>query len=163
MFTNPHYSLAFLLRALIALCLLPQTSAKDVPKNPAQPIPLDPTLDIASPTLESSVHTPLPEQYIWSSQPGSTSEGAYNCLRKTFTLKKVPPVATLYAAGPHSIRVYINGKLLAAAERDAKDRLRPFLLAIDVSGQFRAGRNLIAATVSGDRLVLKIGFCARIS
>ncbi|MGA2073929.1 MAG: alpha-L-rhamnosidase C-terminal domain-containing protein [Terriglobia bacterium] len=106
--------------------------------------------------LESSVHTPLPEQYIWSAQPGSTSEGVFNCLRKSFTLKRVPPVATLYAAGPHYIRLYVNGKLLAAAARDAKDRLRPFLLAIDVSGQFRAGRNLIAATVSGDRLVLKI-------
>jgi len=156
MFANPHYSLAFLLRAIIALCLVPQTLVKDTPKNPAQPIPLDPTLDIATPTLESSAHTPLPEQYIWSSLPGSTSEGVFNCLRKSFTLKKVPPVATLYAAGPHYLRLYINGKLLAAAERDAKDRLRPFLLAIDVSGQFRAGRNLIAMTVSGDRLVLKI-------
>jgi hypothetical protein len=156
MFTNPHYSLALLLRAVLALCFIPQTLVKDVPKNPAQPIPLDPTLDIAAPTLESSVHTPLPEQYIWSSQPGSTSEGVFNCLRKTFTLKKVPPVATLYAAGPHYIRVYVNGKLLAEAERDAKDRLRPFLLAIDISGQLRAGRNVIALTVSGDRLVLKI-------
>jgi len=117
---------------------------------------LDPTLDITSPRLESALHTPLPEQYIWSSQPGSTSEGIFNCLRKSFTLKKVPPVATLYAAGPTYIRLYINGRLLAAAERDAKDRLRPFLLAIDVSGQMRAGRNLIAVTVQGDRLVLKI-------
>jgi hypothetical protein len=156
MFTNPHYALAFLLRAIIALCFIPQTLVKDVPKNPAQPTLLDPTLDIAAPMLESSVHTPLPEQYIWSAQPGSTSEGVFNCLRKSFTLKRVPPVATLYAAGPHYIRLYVNGKLLAAAARDAKDRLRPFLLAIDVSGQFRAGRNLIAATVSGDRLVLKI-------
>jgi hypothetical protein len=98
----------------------------------------------------------LPEQYIWSSLPESTSEGVFNCLRKSFTLKKVPTVATLYAAGPHYLRVYINGKLLAAAERDAKDRLRPFLLAIDVSGQLRAGRNAIALTASGDRLVLKI-------
>jgi len=156
MFTNPHYSLAFLLRAIIALCLVPQTLVKDVSKSPAQPGPLDPTLDVATPTLESGVHTPLPEQYIWSSQPGSTSEGVFSCLRKSFTLKKAPPVATLYAAGPHYIRVYINGKLLADAERDAKDRLRPFLLAIDVSGQLRVGRNVIALTVSGDRLVLKI-------
>jgi len=118
--------------------------------------PPDPTLDIAKPTLESALHTPLTEQYIWSSQPGSTSEGIFNCLRKSFTVKKVPPVATLYAAGPSYIRVYINGQLLAAAERDAKDRLRPFLLAIDVSGQMRAGRNLIAVTVQGERLVLKI-------
>ena len=32
----------------------------------------------------------------------------------------------------------------------------PFLLAIDVSGQLRVGRNVLALTVSGDRLVLKI-------
>src|SRR5208337_3186051 len=62
-------------------------------------IPLDPTLDISAPMLESSVHTPLPEQYIWSALPGSTGEGVYNCLRKSFSLKKAPPVATLYAAG----------------------------------------------------------------
>ncbi len=156
MLTNPHYSLAFLLRALIALCLIPQTVVKDNPKSPIQPISLDPTLAIATPRLESSVHTPLPEQYIWSAIPGSTSEGVYSCLRKSFSLKKVPPVATLYAAGASYIRVYINGRLLAAAERDPKDRLRPFLLAIDVSGQLHAGRNLVAVTVQGERLVLKI-------
>jgi len=121
-----------------------------------EPFPRDATLDIAKPTLESALHTPLNEQYIWSPQPGSTSEGIFICLRKFFTLKKVPPVATLYAAGPSYIRVYINGRLLAAAERDAKDRVRPFLLAIDVSGQLRPGRNLIAVTVQGERLVLKI-------
>jgi hypothetical protein len=55
------------------------------------------------------------------------------------------------------MRVYINGRLLANAERDAKDRIRPFVLGIDVSGQMRAGRNLIAVLASqGDRLVLKI-------
>ena len=66
-------------------------------------------------------------------------------------------MATLYAAGPNYIRVYINGRLLANGERDAKDRIRPFVLGIDVSGQMRAGRNLIAVVASqGDRLVLKI-------
>jgi hypothetical protein len=53
--------------------------------------------------------------------------------------------------------VYINGRLLASGERDAKDRIRPFVLGIDVSGQMRAGRNLIAVVASqDDRLVLKI-------
>jgi hypothetical protein len=53
--------------------------------------------------------------------------------------------------------VYINGQLLASAERDAKERIRPLVLGIDVSGQMRAGRNLIAVVASqGDRLVLKI-------
>jgi len=117
---------------------------------------LDPTLDIATPTLESAIHTPLPEQYIWSDQKGSAEEGVYLSFRKFFSLRKVPPVATLYAAGPNYLRVYLNGRLLAAAERDAKDRIRPFVLAIDVSGQMRPGRNLIAIIAQGDRLVLKI-------
>jgi hypothetical protein len=53
--------------------------------------------------------------------------------------------------------VYINGQLLAAGERDAKDRIRPFVLGIDVSGKLRLGRNVIALMASrGDRLVLKI-------
>ena len=156
MSTIPYYSVALALRAIIALCLIPQTVVRDIPKSPIQPISLDPTLDIAKPRLESSVHTPLPEQYIWSALPGSMGEGVYNCLRKSFSLKKVPRVATLYAAGASYIRVYINGRLLAAAERDPKDRLRPFLLAIDVSGQLHVGRNLVAVTVQGERLVLKI-------
>ncbi|MGO8733508.1 MAG: alpha-L-rhamnosidase C-terminal domain-containing protein [Terriglobia bacterium] len=66
-------------------------------------------------------------------------------------------MATLYAAGPNVIRVYINGQLLASGERDAKERIRPFVLGIDVSGQMRVGRNVIAVMASqGDRLVLKI-------
>jgi len=66
-------------------------------------------------------------------------------------------LATLYAAGPNLIKVYVNGRLLANANRDAKERIRPLVLGIDVSGQLRAGQNLIAVMVSqGDRLVLKI-------
>jgi hypothetical protein len=118
---------------------------------------LDPTLDIPKPTLESTLHTPLPEQYIWSAQPEEKSANTYLYFRKTLSLKKAPPVATLYVAGPNYLRVYINGRLLASGERDAKDRIRPFVLGIDVSGQMRAGRNLIAVVASqGDRLVLKI-------
>jgi hypothetical protein len=66
-------------------------------------------------------------------------------------------VATLYAAGPDLMRVYVNGRLLANGIRDAKERIRPFVLGIDVSGQLRAGHNLIAVMASqGNRLVLKI-------
>ena len=66
-------------------------------------------------------------------------------------------MATLYVAGPNYLRVYVNGRLLASGERDAKDRIRPYVLGIDVSGQMRAGRNLVAVVASqGDKLVLKI-------
>jgi hypothetical protein len=118
---------------------------------------LDPTLDILTPTLESTLHTPLPEQYIWARDTGDTSGSAFLYYRKSFSLTRVPPVATLYAAGPNLIRVYINGRLTASGERDAKERIRPFVLGIDVSGQLRVGRNLIAVVAAqGDRLVLKI-------
>lgn len=60
----------------------------------------DPTLDIATPMLESAVHTPLPEQYIWSGEKGDAGETTFLYFRKTFALKAAPRVATLYAAGP---------------------------------------------------------------
>ena len=143
--------------SLAALWLVLQAHLLGFAQSHYEPGRLDPTLDILTPTLESTLHTALPEQYIWGSQTGDTSGTAYLYFRKAYSLRRVPPVATLYAAGPNYIRVYINGRLLANAERDAKDRIRPFVLGIDVSGQMRAGRNLIAVVASqGDRLVLKI-------
>jgi len=43
----------------------------------------DPTLDIVTPTLESAVHTPLPEQYIWSGDKGDAGETTFLYFRKT--------------------------------------------------------------------------------
>ena len=143
--------------SLSALWLVLQGHSVGFGQSGMLPVRLDPTLDISTPTLESTLHTPLPEQYIWSAQPEEKSGTTYLYFRKTCSLKKVPPVATLYVAGPNYLRVYINGRLLASGERDAKDRIRPYVLGIDVSGQMKAGRNLVAVVASqGDRLVLKI-------
>ena len=90
---------------------------------------LDPTLDIATPTLESAVHTPLPEQYIWSGETGDAGETTFLYFRKTFALKAAPRVATLYAAGPNWMMVYLNGRQLANGFHDPKERIRPFVLA----------------------------------
>ena len=148
--TNPCLRLAIVLFAF-------QAHGLAFAQSRLEPARLDPTLDILNPTFESTLHTALPEQYIWGAQTGDASGSGYLYFRKTYSLRKVPPVATLYAAGPNYMRVYINGRLLANAERDAKERIRPFVLGIDVSGQMRAGRNLIAVVASqGDRLVLKI-------
>ena len=143
--------------SLVALWLVLQAHLLGFAQSHHESGRLDSTLDILTPTLESTLHTALPEQYIWGAQTGDTSGTAYLYFRKTYSLRRVPPVATLYVAGPNYIRVYINGRLLASGERDAKDRIRPFVLGIDVSGQMRAGWNLIAVVASqGDRLVLKI-------
>jgi hypothetical protein len=122
-----------------------------------QTVHLDPTLDISTPTLESAVHAPLPEEYIWSGQPGDEGESTFLYFRKSFSLRVVPRVATLYAAGPSWMMVYLNGHQLANGFHDPKERVHPFVLAIDVSGQVHAGRNLIAVMASqGNSLVLKI-------
>ena len=103
------------------------------------------------------MHTPLPEQYIWGPQKGDTRGSVFLYYRKTYSVKRIPAVATLYAAGSNVIRVYINGRLLASGERDAKERIRPYVLGIDVSGKMRAGRNVITVLAAqGGKLVLKI-------
>jgi hypothetical protein len=121
------------------------------------PVRLDPTLDISVPTLESAIHAPLPEQYIWSGQPGGEGEGVFLYFRKSFSLRNVPKTATLYVAGPNWLRVYVNGRLLANGVRDAKERIRPFVMGIDISGQLHVGRNAVAVMAfQGASMVLKI-------
>jgi hypothetical protein len=122
-----------------------------------QTVHLDPTLDISTPALESAVHAPLPEEYIWSGQPGDEGESTFLYFRKSFSLRVVPRVATLYAAGPSWMMVYLNGHQMANGFHDPKERVHPFVLAIDVSGQLHVGRNPIAVMASqGNSLVLKI-------
>jgi hypothetical protein len=142
---------------LAAVLLVLQAHSVGFAESHLESARLDPTLDISVPTLESTIHTPLPEQYIWSSQAGDVGESTFLYFRKSFSLRIVPRVATLYAAGPNWMRIYINGRLLANGVHDAKERIRPFVLGIDVSGQLHAGHNVVAVMGSqGDRLVLKI-------
>jgi len=173
MLTRPNCSVAFPFRptprpfissraqkgwaSLAVLLLVLQAHTVGFGQSHYKLIPIDPTLDIPTPTLESTIHTPLPEQYIWSGQPGDAGASSFLYFRKSFSLKTVPRVATLYAAGPSWMRIYVNGRLLANGIHDAKERIRPFVLGVDLSGQLRAGRNLVALMgFQGDRLVLKI-------
>ncbi len=121
------------------------------------PSKLDLTADIAAPSLESATHHPLPEQYIWATGAKDSDWDRTFYFRDVFNLKAAPSVATLYLAGPDRIRVYLNGRLIANAERDPKSRLRPMVLALPVGRSLHAGANTLALQVSdGDRLVAKI-------
>jgi len=143
--------------SLAALWLILQATVPGFAENPHESGHLDPTLDILTPTLESTTHTPLPEQYVWGPKKGDTKGDVFLFYRKSYSLKRVPLVATLYVAGPRVITVYFNGRLLASGQRDAKERIQPFMLAIDISGQMRVGRNVLAVMAAqGDRLVAKI-------
>jgi len=131
------------------------------------PSPLDLTAQIRSPKLESQLHHPLPEQYIWvqarqrtpvefwNPLAGNTPQWVY--FRRSFNLTSVPNVATLYAAGPAHMRVYLNGKLLANARQDWGAKIHPYVLILDVTSSLHDGRNVLAlAVANGRRLAVKI-------
>lgn len=121
------------------------------------PPKLDLTGDISTPELESTTHHPLPEQYIWAPGTKDSDRDRTFYFRDAFHLNAVPHVATLYAAGPDRIRVYVNGRLLANAERDPRSRLQPMVVALPVARALHAGSNTVAIEAAGgDRLVVKI-------
>src|SRR5579863_3766398 len=119
---------------------------------------LDPARNIASPQLESGMHQPLPEQYIWTREDavaekpninGSwTSEGTTHLephyFRRPFTVSAVPDEATLYIGGPSAATVYINGARVAHFQNTMEVNIGTRVAAIDVSHALKAGRNVIA-------------------
>src|ERR1700754_3942310 len=86
---------------------------------------LDPTRNPI--TTAQPLHTPLPEQYIWTAgditarrRDSSTFpwnlpqlRAAPHFFRARFNLTSIPRAATLYIAGPREAHVYLNGRLLA--------------------------------------------------
>jgi alpha-L-rhamnosidase len=144
-------------RIALLIVLLALTAMVAAAQDHFLPAKLDLTGDIASPNLESATYRPLPEQYIWAPGTKDSDWDHTFYFRHVFSLKAVPHEATLYAAGPDRVRLYVNGRLIANAERDPKSKLRPMVLALPVARALRAGSNTLALEVSGgDRLVVKI-------
>jgi len=89
--------------------------AQDLPLTqvltPSTISPLDPTRGMTTHDLESSRHTPLPEEYIWTAsganasdkvlyrRPSATERIEPHYFRRTFQVSSVPEQATLYLAG----------------------------------------------------------------
>lgn len=149
--------------AFLALCIFSTLATAQLPSINVQPAPvsdesLDPTRNIASPQLESSLHRPLPEQYIWTREDavpekpdlkGSwTSEGNTHLephyFRRTFSVNAVPRVATLYLAGPSVATVYLNGDRVAHYQMRMEANIGARVVAVDVSRALKAGNNVIA-------------------
>ncbi|MEO6911973.1 MAG: alpha-L-rhamnosidase, partial [Edaphobacter sp.] len=129
-------------------------SAK-VPQYERQP--LDPTRDVTHPVLESSLHTPLPEEYIWtaSDTPPSGGKLTYSLPRMTekiephyfrhqFSITSVPAQATLYLAGPRSVKVWVNGAMVEQVESDTSSPLGIHVFATPVAKFLHPGQNTIA-------------------
>jgi len=155
---EPGITKDVLRRIYAALAKIPMTSvaAEVSPPPPDGPtnIPdweLDPARRLMPTQLESALHKPLPEQYIWTQErrPDRYSlQPQY--FRRTFYVSRVPRHATLYVAGPRQARIYINGRAIGHFQLD------PDLVDIEVvtigirvyhwnvTDSLRQGKNVIA-------------------
>jgi hypothetical protein len=118
--------------------------------------PLDPSRNVSSPVLESSIHTPLPEQYIWTVSDGSQNEKLIytfptiteqtepHYFRAHFHIDAVPQQATLYIAGPRFISVWINGELAERVSSNTSSPLGIHVFATAVPKFLHTGDNVIA-------------------
>jgi hypothetical protein len=110
--------------------------------------PLDPTRSIAQPVLESSRHKPLAEEFIWTASTGAggnASKGTEpHYFLRSFSVGAAPREATLYIAGPRSVKAWVNGKLAEQVEGDPSSPLGVHVFAARVEEYLRPGVNTIA-------------------
>jgi alpha-L-rhamnosidase len=144
--------LVFLL-SLVPFSLPAQTSGPDPIVDPAAAIP--------HPVLESAVHRPLPEQFVWLAVPRGTPEKTDRAtpryFRANFTLDKIPSEATLYISGPDHVQAFLNGVPVANADRDPKSKTYPLVVMASVANTLRRGRNVFAIEArGGSPLAVKI-------
>jgi alpha-L-rhamnosidase len=147
--------------ALVALFGTGFLSAQDLPLTqvltPSKISPLDPTRDMkGAPSLESAQHKPLPEEYIWTAndanandkvlytRPAANEATEPHYFRRQFNVATVPHDATLYVAGPRSLKVWINGQLSEQVQSDVTSPLGMHVFATSVAKFLKPGANTIA-------------------
>jgi hypothetical protein len=134
--------------------------AQDLPLTqelaPSKIVQLDPTKNLDAPLLESGIHTPLPEEYIWTANDANANDKVLytrpaaneaiepHYFRRSFTLATVPRQATLYIAGPRSVDVWLNGILAEHVESDVTSPLGMHVFATNAAKYLQPGVNTIA-------------------
>jgi len=117
---------------------------------------LDPARSAA--TLHRPMHAPLAEQYIWTVNDAAALRADHakfsfrererktepHLFRGSFTLSRLPSVATLYIAGPRSAKAFLNGMLVMDETADAASTLGTHVFRTDVHSALRIGRNVLA-------------------
>jgi alpha-L-rhamnosidase len=148
------------------------------PANGPTKIPdnqLDPARDLSAATLESAMHKPLPEQYIWTeadavpSRPlvangwdsGTDKDLAPHYFRRVFHLVTIPEHAILYLAGPRKATIYLNGEEVGRYELNLDFPMSMRVYTCDVTHALHTGKNVLAidavrgpdqGSVAADRL-----------
>lgn len=142
---------------VLAGCMV--AGAQDLPLtqnlSPSKVEPLDASRGVAAPVLESSIHQPLPEQYVWTATEKKTGKLVYvfpaisaatepHYFRAHFHVDSVPKEATLYIAGPRSVSVWVNGQPVEKVASDTSSPLGMHVFGTPVAHALRAGDNVIA-------------------
>ncbi len=117
---------------------------------------LDPAF--APGALQRAAEAALPEEYIWTAGDAAAlrpDRAKFNdrerelkiephVFRGTFQLSRVPANATLYVAGPRSVKAYLNGELVLDAAVDHRSPLAMHVFRAGVRSALRAGGNVLA-------------------
>jgi hypothetical protein len=118
--------------------------------------PIDLTRGVGKPDLESARHKQVDEEYIWTADntardakivytfPAVTEQVEPHYFREHFNVGATPKVATLYIAGPRSVKVWINGQMAEQVESDVTSPLGMHVFATDVAKVLKPGANVIA-------------------
>ena len=115
--------------------------------------PLDPSRGVTAPVMESKIHTPLAEQYVWTATekksgkllyvfPAISAETEPHYFRAHFHVDSVPRDATLYIAGPRSVSVWVNGQPVEKVASDTSSPLGMHVFAAPVARALHAGDNV---------------------
>jgi alpha-L-rhamnosidase len=105
-------------------------------------------LQVLAPRLQSAVHQPSKNQYVWFGPPAA--EGEMRFFRSQFMVEGIPSQATLYVAGPRAATVFLNGnQVMAAAEQRPAWQVAYMGAAADVSGALKLGTNVLAIETEG--------------
>lgn len=155
-------------RAATLLCFtflasgfLPALSQMGNPANGTTKIPsqdLDPARRAGALTAESTLHQPLPTQYIWTKADAVPSDAAAiagwfssgdkdletHYFRKTFTISSVPEHATLYIAGPRSATVFLDGQKVYSYATNLDFPMGIRVYSCDVTKVIKPGPNVLA-------------------
>jgi hypothetical protein len=138
---------ALLVAAIPAMAQVPMGNPANGPTKIAD-AELDPARTMASSELESKLHEPLPEQYIWTAGPMGPGRDRGNLapryFRRVFQISSVPAHATLYLAGPSKTMIYVNGKEVGHYQLVPDGHMGIRVYECDVTSELHPGKNVLA-------------------
>ena len=150
-FDSSRLTNAVLAKINAALARIPATSVAaelSQPPNGSTHIPdaeLDPARNLQPSQLESVLHRPLPEQYIWTYRHVAGDSGLKpHYFRRTFDLTSLPAHATLYLAGPRLAVIYLNGKEVGHYQLNLDFPMGIRVYQHNVTRVLRTGKNVLA-------------------